>query len=102
MTILENGESLQMNKSKKLYKKLLIIIIAIYVVFTLINQQRTLNEYSKESQKLAVELREEQEYKEKLAKEQEEVNSIEFIEKTAREMSDMYLPNERVYIDAGL
>ena len=44
----------------------------------------------------------EEDYKEKLAKEQEEVNSIEFIEKTAREMSDMYLPNERVYIDAGL
>ena len=90
-----------MSKTRKLYKKLLIIAIAIYVVLTLINQQKTLNQYSKEGDKLAVELQEEQEYKEQLAKEQEEVNSIEFIEQTAREKHDMYLPNERVYIDVG-
>lgn len=91
-----------MNKTRKLYKKLLIIAISIYVVFTLVNQQQTLNQYAKEKDKLVVELQEEQEYKEQLAKEQEEVNSIEFIEQTAREKHDMYLPNERVYVDAGL
>ena len=91
-----------MSKTRKLYKKLLIIAIAIYVVLTLVNQQKTLNQYAKEGDKLAVQLQEEQEYKEQLAKEQEEVNSIEFIEQTAREKHDMYLPNERVYIDAGL
>ena len=91
-----------MSKTRKLYKKLLIIAIAIYVVLTLINQQKTINQYSKEGEKLTAELQEEQEYKEQLAKEQEEVNSIEFIEQTAREKHDMYLPNERVYIDAGL
>lgn len=91
-----------MNKTRKLYKKLLIIAIAIYVVLTLINQQKTLNQYTKDGQKLAVELQEEQEYKEQLAKKQEEVNSIDFIEQTAREKLDMYLPNERVYVDAGL
>lgn len=91
-----------MNKTKKLYKKLLIVAIAIYVALTLINQQRALNQYTKDSQQLAAELKEEQEYGEQLAKEKEEVNSLEFIEQTAREKLDMYLPNERVYVDAGL
>ena len=91
-----------MNKSKKIYKKLLIVAIVIYVALTLINQQKTLNQYSKDGEKLAVELQEEQEYKEQLAKQQEEVNSIEFIEQTARDKHDMYLPNERVYVDAGI
>lgn len=91
-----------MNKTKKLYKKLLIIVIAIYVIFTLINQQRALNEYTKDSKQLAKELQEEQEYKEELVSKKEEVNSLEFIEQTAREKLDMYLPNERVYIDAGI
>lgn len=91
-----------MNKSKKIYKKLLIFVISIYVVLTLINQQSTLNQYTKESEKIAAELQEEKEYKELLAKQKEEVNSLEFIEETAREKLDMYLPNERVYVDAGL
>ena len=91
-----------MNKNKKIYKRLLIILIAGYVLFTLINQQSTINQYTDDSKKLAVELEEAQEYKEQLAKEKEEVDSIEFIEQTAREKLDMYLPNERVYVDAGI
>ena len=57
---------------------------------------------SKTSESLAQELKEEQEYKEELANKKEEVNSLEFIEQTARERLDMYLPNERVYVDAGM
>ena len=91
-----------MNKNKKIYKRLLIILIAGYVLFTLINQQSTINQYTDDSKKLAVELEEAQEYKEQLSKEKEEVDSIEFIEQTAREKLDMYLPNERVYVDAGI
>lgn len=91
-----------MNKSKKIYKKLLIIAIAIYAVLTLVNQQTTLNQYAKDAEKIAVELEDEKEYKEQLAKQKDEVNSLEFIEQTAREKHDMYLPNERVYVDAGL
>lgn len=91
-----------MNKSKKIYKKLLIIAVAIYVSLTFINQQNALNQYSKDSEKLSADLQEEKEYKEQLAKQKEEVNSLEFIEQTAREKLDMYLPNERVYVDAGL
>ena len=85
-----------MNKTRKLYKKLLIIAIVLYVGITLINQQATLNDYTKTSESLA------QELKEELANKKEEVNSLEFIEQTARERLDMYLPNERVYVDAGM
>ena len=88
-----------MNKSKKLYKKLLIIAIALYVLFTLINQQGALNQYSKETEELSAQVQEEKEYGEELAQEKEKVNSLEFIEQTAREKLDMYLPNERVYIN---
>ena len=91
-----------MNKTKKIYKKLLILVIAGYVLFTLINQQATLNQYTEDSKKLAAQLEEAQDYKEQLTKENEEVDSIEFIEQTAREKLDMYLPNERVYVDAGI
>lgn len=91
-----------MNKSKKIYKKLLIIAIALYVLFTLINQQGALNQYSQETEQLSAQVQEEKEYGEELAQEKEKVNSLEFIEQTAREKLDMYLPNERVYVDAGL
>ena len=36
-----------MRKNKKIYKRLFIEIISIYVVFTLENQQKTLNKYTK-------------------------------------------------------
>ena len=44
-------------------------------------------------------IEEEKQEKEELAKKKEDVNSLEFIEQTAREKLDMYLPNEKVYID---
>lgn len=91
-----------MKKNKKICKKILITVIGVYVVFTLVNQQRTLNQYSKESQELSQKIEEEKENKEELAKKKEDVNSPEFIEKTAREMLDMYYPNERVYVNNGM
>ena len=87
---------------KKIYKKVLILLIGIYVVFVLINQQNTLNQYSQESGELSEKIQEEQETKEELAKKKEDVNSLEFIEQTAREKLDMYYPNERVYVDTGM
>ena len=33
-------------KKKKLYKKLLIILVLAYAIFTLANQQKVLNQYS--------------------------------------------------------
>ena len=87
---------------KKIYKKVLILLIGIYVVFVLINQQNTLNQYSQESEELSEKIQEEQETKEEFAKKKDDVNSLEFIEQTAREKLDMYYPNERVYVDTGM
>ena len=84
---------------KKIYKKLIILAIAIYTIFTLINQQKTLNQYSKQSEELNKQIAEETANKEDLAKQKENVDSLEFIEEMAREKLDMYYPNERVYID---
>ncbi len=91
-----------MKKNKKIYIKLLILAIAIYVIYTLFNQQQTLNQYNQESKELASQIEEQKEYKEELAKKKEDVTSLDFIEKKAREMLDMYYPNERVYVDAGM
>ena len=91
-----------MRKNKKIYKKILIIGIAIYVVYTLVNQQKTLNQYQKNADELSTKIEQQKEYKEELAKKKDDVNSLEFIEQTAREKLDMYYPNERVYIDKGI
>ena len=90
-----------MKKNKKIYKKLLILIIGIYAIITLINQQKSLNQYSTESKELSQQIEQEEENKEELAKKKEDVNSLEFIEQTAREKLDMYYPNERIYVDKG-
>ncbi|MCI8444294.1 MAG: septum formation initiator family protein [Clostridia bacterium] len=91
-----------MKKSKKLSKRLLVLIIGIYVIFTLMSQQKTLNQYSQDSQELSQKIEEEKENKQELAKKKDDVNSLEFIEQAAREKLDMYYPNERVYIDKGM
>ena len=41
----------------------------------------------------------EEEKKEKLLETKSNINSKEYIEQVAREKLDMYLPNEKVYID---
>lgn len=87
---------------KNIYKRLLLLVIAIYVVFTLVNQQKTLNQYSKDSSDLNAQIQEQKEYKEELAKKKDNVTSLDYIEQTAREKLDMYYPNERVYVDRGM
>ena len=91
-----------MKKNKKIYIKLLIFIISLYAIFTLISQQNTLNQYTKNSQQLSQKIEQEKQEKEELAKKKEDVNSLEFIEQTAREKLDMFYPNEKVYIDKGM
>lgn len=89
-------------KKKKLLKRLIILLIAIYFIFTLINQQKTLNQYSRNSEELNTQIAEAEEEKEELTRQKDNVDSLEFIEKTARDMLDMYYPNERVYINQGI
>lgn len=91
-----------MRKNKKLCKKILIFMVSIYAIFTLVNQQKTISQYSQNTEELKAEIENQNEYKEELAKQKDDVNSLEFIEKTAREKLDMYYPNEKIYIDKGI
>ena len=91
-----------MKNKKKLIRNIIIILALIYAVFTLIKQQNVINQYVSTSKDLASQIEQEKEYKDELAKKQEDINSDEFIEDTAREKLDMYLPNEKVYIDTGM
>ena len=89
-------------KKKRIYRKLLIIVVLVYAIFTFINQQKILNTYSENSKELAVKIEEKKAYKEELIAEKENVDSKEFIEEMARENLDMYYPNEKIYIDKGM
>lgn len=89
-------------KKKKLYKRLLVMFVLIYAVFTLVNQQKVLNQYSKNSKELETKIEEQEIYNQELIAQKENVDSKEYIEKTAREVLDMYYPNEKVYIDKGM
>lgn len=89
-------------KKQKLYKNLLILVIAVYVLLTLMNQQKALNQYDRTSSELTSQIEEEKGYKEELAKKKEDVTSLDFVEQMAREKLEMYYPNERVYMDRGM
>lgn len=91
-----------MKNTKKIYTILLVIAISIYVIVILINQQKTLNEYSLSKKDVEKEISEQTDYNKELNETKNNVNSKEFIENMAREKLDMYLPNEKVYVDKGL
>lgn len=88
-----------MNTVKKLIKRLIIVCIIIYAVITFFNQQKILNTYASNDAELDKKLVQAQEYQEELNKIKNNVNSNEYIEEVAREKLDMYLPNERVYLN---
>jgi cell division protein ftsL len=89
-------------KKRKLYKKLLILLVLIYAIFTLVNQQKVINQYTSNSKELASKIEEQENYKKELVAEKDNVNSKEYIEQMAREKLDMYYPNEKVYVDKGM
>ena len=84
---------------KKLLKYIFIILLLTYVVHIFINQQATLNSYTTESKEYQSQIDSAKEYQEELNATIQDLNSTEYIENEAREKLDMYLPNERVYID---
>ena len=89
-------------KKRKLYKRLLILLVLIYAIFTLVNQQKVINQYTANSKELASKIEEQKTYNKELVEEKENVNSKEYIEQIAREKLDMYYPNEKIYIDKGM
>ncbi len=86
-------------KTKNLFKKIIFIGIVIYVVYTFFVQQKALNAYQADQDRYSKQIAQEKEKQEELKATKENINSKEYVEEVAREKLDMYLPNERVYID---
>lgn len=86
-------------KIRKVLKTVFIAVIIIYVSTIFIEQQKSLIAYKNEQKVLEDKIQQQQEYKEELLTTKENLSSPEYIEEIAREKLDMYLPNERVYID---
>lgn len=87
-------------KSKiKILKKIILCIVVLYAVITFINQQKILNSYVIQKAELDKKISEASEYQKKLNEKKDNANSPEYIEAVAREKLDMYMPNEKVYVD---
>ena len=86
-------------KSNKIYKKLLILGILLYVAYVFICQQKTLNSYNSQQAYYEDKIKSAKLYQQTLINEKDNLNSDDYIEKIAREKLDMYSDNERVYID---
>ena len=56
-------------KKNKIIRNIIIFIILIYVIFTLINQQKILNQYSESTQELAQSVEEEKQNRDELTRE---------------------------------
>ena len=88
-------------RNKKILKVIIILILLSYFIYILIKQQATLNSYKTEQDYVSSQIQNQQEYKNELADMEANINSDEYIEQIARDKLDMYLPNERVYVDAN-
>lgn len=86
-------------KTSKILKRIFFIIAIIYVSTIFVNQQKSLNAYKNEQEALNQKIAQQTEYKNELLATKENITSPEYIEQIAREKLDMYLPNEKVYID---
>jgi len=86
-------------KKKNIFKKVVLVVISIYVFYILIHQQSILDSYKKSEDYYQGQIEEKIAYRETLYKTKENINSEEYIEEVAREKLDMYLPNEKVFID---
>ena len=90
-------------KKGKLLKNAFLIALIVWIVM-LIKQQLNISQYKDEikeiSSKIEVAESELNQNKQDLEQEKKNTDSLEYIEKLAREKLGMYLPNERVYVDS--
>ena len=90
-------------KKNKLLMNAFIIALIIWIVM-LIKQQINISQYKDDikdlSSKIEVAEKVLDDYKQNLEQEKKNSDSLEYIEKLAREKLGMYLPNERVYVDS--
>ena len=83
----------------KVIRRICIIAIAIYAIYILIAQQKSLNTYAREGKEYSNQIEKEKQIAIELNTTLQSLNTTEYIEDIARDKLDMYLPNERVYID---
>lgn len=88
-------------KFKRIYKLIFISILIGYIICTFISQQKLLNIYKADEKRYNTLLEKANEKNTSLLAKKQNINSKEYIEEIARQKLDMYLPNERVYIDIG-
>ena len=90
-------------KKNKLLMNAFIIALIIWIVM-LIKQQINISQYKDDikdlSSKIEVAEKELDDNKQNLEQEKKNTDSLEYIEKLAREKLGIYLPNERVYVDS--
>ncbi len=87
------------SKKIKILKKIVFIAIAIYIIYIFIHQQKILNSYKNSQAYYTSQIEEKIAYRENLHETKKNINSEKYIEEIAREKLDMYLPNEKVFID---
>ena len=75
------------------------VIIVCFCLSRLVAQQKQIHTYSVEKKQYETQVNQEKERKNELSETLDNLNSTEYIENIARDKLDMYLPNERVYID---
>ena len=92
-------------KKGKLLKNAFIIALIVWIVM-LVKQQINIMQYKEElevlSSKIEVAEDELNQNKQDLKQKEQNTQSLEYIEKVAREKLGMYLQNERVYIDSNM
>ena len=86
---------------KKIFnlKRIIFVLFFIYAIYSLVAQQKQLNSYAAESKQCSNEIISATESQNELNDTLQNLNSTNYIEGIARDKLDMYLPNERVYID---
>ena len=85
-----------------LSKVLVAVLIAVLVIYSssiLIKQEKELNKITAEITEYEKLIDKAMMKTEELKETKNNINSLEYIEKIAREKLNMYLPNEKVYID---
>ena len=92
-------------KKSNLLRNAFVIALIVWVVM-LIKQQISYLEYKEELKELTarIEVSEDElnQNKQDLEQKKKDTESLEYIEKLAREKLGMYLPNERVYVDSNM
>ena len=86
---------------RKLFKKLIVLGLLVYVCFVFVSQQSDLSTYKKQCKYYEEQIATEYKNKEELLKQKNNAESDEFIEQIAREKLNLYKPNEIVYIEVG-